>query len=61
YYNQGVALCKLRRYNEAVECFDKAINLNPAFQQAWYNKAIALQNLGKREQANKCFKEAQRL
>jgi tetratricopeptide (TPR) repeat protein len=29
WYNKGNALDSLERYNEAIECFDKAIEIEP--------------------------------
>lgn len=31
YYKKGVILANLKKYNEAVACFDNAIELNPYF------------------------------
>lgn len=40
WYNQGYVLCKLGRYEEAVKCFDKAIEFQPDFAEAYYNRGL---------------------
>ncbi|MCK5039876.1 MAG: tetratricopeptide repeat protein [Candidatus Aenigmarchaeota archaeon] len=42
---------------EAVEVFDKATILNPAYANAWNNKGIALGNLQRHEEAVSAFKK----
>ncbi len=41
----------LHRSQEAVNYFDKALELNPNHVDAWNNKGVALANLGKHEEA----------
>ncbi len=53
--NKGVALGSLRRYNEAIDCYDKAIRINPEFAYAWHNKGTALDNLGNYNEAITCY------
>tara|TARA_B100000586_G_C19801355_1_gene298256 strand:- start:38 stop:490 length:453 start_codon:yes stop_codon:yes gene_type:complete len=56
--NKGKALYELGRPEEAIECFDKAIELDPKKASAWYNKGTALTNLGRPEEAIECFDKA---
>ncbi len=37
------ALYKLGRYDEAIECYDIAIEVEPMLVRAWYNKKLALE------------------
>ena len=37
WYNKGVALYNLGRYEEAIKAYDEAIKLNPQDTDAWYN------------------------
>jgi tetratricopeptide (TPR) repeat protein len=55
WYTKGTALGNLGKYEQAIECFDKAIKINPNEPKIWYTKGIALGNLGKYEQAIECF------
>jgi len=42
WYNQGIALTASGNYTEAVQAFDHAISLEPAYYEAWNGKADAL-------------------
>ena len=41
WYNKGVALGKLGKFNEAMKVYDKAIEINPNDSDAWYNKGVS--------------------
>ena len=56
--NKGLSLDMLGKPEEAIECYDKAIEMDPADPGAWYNKGNALDDLGKYEEAIKCFDKA---
>jgi tetratricopeptide (TPR) repeat protein len=58
YYNKGNALGELGKPEEALEAFDKAIELDPKFAQAYYNKGNALGKLGKPEEALVAYEKA---
>ena len=45
-YNQN-------KYEEAIECYDKAIQINPNYSEAFNNKGLALGDLNKYEEALK--------
>jgi len=51
YYNQGIDYAKLQQYTDAVASYDKAIQINPDYSNAWYNRGNALLNLGKYDDA----------
>ena len=53
--NKGKALYELGRPEEAIECFDKAIELDPKDVGVWNNKGIVLDDLGKHEEAIECY------
>jgi tetratricopeptide (TPR) repeat protein len=40
-----------KNLNESLQYFDKAIEINPQFAEAWYNKAIVLGEVGRYEEA----------
>src|SRR5690242_19795283 len=55
---QGVALVKSAKYEEAVEAFDSAIKLNPHFAIAYNNLGATYNSLGRYEDAVKVLKRA---
>ncbi len=40
FVNYGNQLWRLHRYNEAIEAFDRAIQIKPDFYQAWYARGL---------------------
>jgi tetratricopeptide (TPR) repeat protein len=54
----GVSKYELKKWDEAIVIFDKALKLYPNLSDAKYYKSICLARLGKKEEANKLFKEA---
>jgi tetratricopeptide (TPR) repeat protein len=55
WFNKGYALIQLEKYEEAIECYDKAIKIEPNDALAWDTKGIALVNLGKNNEAIECY------
>ena len=45
-------------YNKSIECYEKAIEENPRYADAWYNKGTALSKLGRYEEAIEAFDNA---
>jgi tetratricopeptide (TPR) repeat protein len=59
WYNKGVVLDKAnRRFEEAVQCYDKALEIDPEYLQAWYGKEDALYLIGKCGTVLACLEEA---
>ncbi len=58
WYRKGLTLSNLERYNEAIECFDKAIEKDPDFADAWHNRGVSLGNLERYNEAIECFDKA---
>ncbi|CAD8161821.1 unnamed protein product [Paramecium pentaurelia] len=56
--NQGVASYNLYKYKEAIECYDKAISINPKYDAAWSQKGYALHQLQKYNDAISCYDQA---
>ena len=45
WYNKGIALDNLGKYDEAIKAYDEAIKLDPNDAVAWNNKGVALFSL----------------
>ncbi len=62
YYNIGyVNLVYKDRYREAIDWFDKALELAPDYHQAYHNRGLCYENLGKRDSAIRNYREALRI
>ena len=46
------------RYDEVIEIYDEAININPGYAYAWNGKGLALDNQGEHEEALRAFDRA---
>ncbi|KAB8334815.1 tetratricopeptide repeat protein, partial [Scytonema tolypothrichoides VB-61278] len=55
---QGRCLNGLKRYEEALASFDKAISLDPSFAKAWGRRGQSLNNLKRYEEALACLDKA---
>ena len=51
-------LIDLGKYDEAIQCYDKAIEIDANYADAWNNKGNALDNLGKYDEAIQCYDSA---
>lgn len=61
YYNKGKDLFLLnqsQQLEESIEMFDKALEINPQFAEAYLSKGVALEMLGKHEGAVEMFNKA---
>jgi Flp pilus assembly protein TadD/predicted amidohydrolase len=56
--DEGVALGKSEKYYDALRSFERAIELKPDYEEAWFNKGWALCRLGKVEEALKSYEKA---
>lgn len=61
WFNKAITLGKGGDYEDAIECYDKALNLNLNYSEAWNNKGIALGHLGRHDEAIECFDKAIKL
>ena len=50
-----MSLHYLEKDGDAINCFDKAIRLEPQHDGAWYNKGVLFEELGKNKEAILCF------
>ena len=58
WFYKGNALYNQGKYNEAIQAYDKAIQLNPIYAESWSNKGFALVNQGKYSDAIRAFDKA---
>jgi len=59
WHDMGLALADLGRDKEALNSFDRCIELNPNFARAWLSKGNFLHRVeGKEDEAVKCYEEA---
>lgn len=56
-----LALFHRNRYEEAVEAYDKVIEINPKSADAWISKSAALYRLGRAEEAEKASQNAREI
>ena len=54
---QGHAWLKLERYQEALECFDRVLEIHPN-ATSWYKKGLCCQRLKRPQDALHCFDQA---
>lgn len=52
---KGTRLLGDAKYDEALECFDKVLSLDPKNTRAWNQKGVALRSLGRYDEAIECF------
>lgn len=57
-HKKGVSLGQNGKYKEAIECFDKMLEINPQLTEAWNNKGITYMMLREYDKALECFSKA---
>lgn len=55
---KGNSFVTLRRYAEALDCYEQAVQMEPEAEYAWWNKAVALWNLGRHAEVLPCLNRA---
>ncbi|MCE2507011.1 MAG: tetratricopeptide repeat protein, partial [Nitrosopumilaceae archaeon] len=58
FFNKGSTFNELKKYEEATECYDKAIELNPDYPEAFYGKGSTFKELKKYKEAIECYDKA---
>lgn len=53
--NKGASLAALRYYEEAIQCYDEALEIDPLSYKTWNNKGTALSALERSDEALNCF------
>lgn len=55
WYDKGWDLARQGNLEDAVQCYDKALEINPDYVEAWYNKGLAYIKLSNWGGAVECF------
>ena len=58
FYQEGSNLIKLNRYSDALDSFDKSIELDPKQAKVWNKRGITLERLGRNQQALASYEKA---
>jgi tetratricopeptide (TPR) repeat protein len=56
--NKGAVLADMKRLQEALECFDRSLNIAPRYETALSNKGVVLGQLDQHHEALRCFDRA---
>ena len=51
----------MEKLQEALECYNRVLEIEPNEEDALYNKGTILDELGKNEEAEKCFTQVKEL
>jgi len=54
----GLCLGRLERMEEAIQCFDQVVAIQPAFGPGWFNRGWALERLGETVKAAESYAKA---
>jgi tetratricopeptide (TPR) repeat protein len=55
---KAIALGDSNRLQEAIQCYDKALEIDPQFLEAWVGKGAAIGALGNPDKAIQCYDKA---
>ena len=55
WYDQGIKFVDLEKWEDALDCCDKAIEIDEKRPDAWFSKGIVLRTLEKHNDAIECF------
>ena len=55
WYNEGIDLDNSMRYDEAIACYDRALEIDPKFVPAWSGKGYTLRKLNRYSEAIACY------
>ncbi|HEY2923151.1 MAG TPA: protein kinase family protein [Candidatus Binatia bacterium] len=56
--NKGASLSNLRRHEEALDCYEHALGLDPQLKEAWNNKGSVLRSMQQYPEAIACYDHA---
>jgi len=58
WFSKAISLAELEKYEEAIECYEKALEIDPYLKKVWGYKGLALAILGKYGEAINSFEKA---
>ena len=56
--DEGNSYYYKKDYHRAIDCYRKAIQINPQYSMAYYNLGVALRSINKTEEAIDCYRKA---
>jgi len=56
--NKGNALARLGKFEEALGCYERALDIDAGYRGAWVNKGFVLTKLGRFDEAASCADRA---
>lgn len=56
--HKGLSLYNLDRYEEAIECYNNALEIDTGYALVWNNKGVSLADLGRYQEAMECYDRA---
>jgi len=59
--NKGNEFYKQADYNNALKCFNQALQINPTYLDAWNNLGLTFYKMGKLEESRKCLEKIKNL
>ena len=57
WFKEGNLLAEQGKYEEAIECYDKALKIDRDYLEAWLEKGRVFNSFGKYEEAMECFEK----
>jgi len=54
----GYAYRKMKKFKEAIDCYERAIKLKPTYDKPWFNKGYILEQQSRYKDALDCFNRA---
>jgi tetratricopeptide (TPR) repeat protein/tRNA A-37 threonylcarbamoyl transferase component Bud32 len=56
--NKGLSLGALKRHDEEILCYEKALEIDPRYADAWINKGLSLHALKRQDEEILCYEKA---
>jgi len=56
--NKGLVFASLKKYDEAIKCYEEAIKIDPKLKETWYNKGLAYAYKREHKIAIACYSKA---